>query len=354
MKDNSDQKNMNFSQLSKDEKSYLKQKIQGSVYRYILRKRSLKFVSGAAAAAVVIFFSVSIFNRVMPNSSDLENFAKAQKDQSSNGHVNLILSDKKNIEIAEDNSTIAYSNSGQNVKIGTSKLVSQETLEQKDIVYNTLIVPYGKRSEIVLADGSKVWLNSGSKLIFPAVFLGEKREVYLEGEAIFEVTHNKEQAFVVKTDKQDIEVLGTIFNVSNYPEDNNIYTVLKSGSIQLSYKNNSILHTTEHIQISPNTLVTYNKKDQAIATDTVVVDKYFSWRDGIFIFKNDSLKSIMKKIARYYNVEIVINDQNLANQTFSGYLDVKESIENVMETIKETETSRFEYHLSKNNQLIIN
>jgi len=353
MKDNSNQ-NMNFSQLSTEEKSYLKQKIKGSVYRYILRKRSLKFVLGAAAAAVVILFSVSIFNRVLPNSSPLENFANAQKDQSSNGHVKLILSDKKNIEIAEDNSTIAYSHSGQNVKIGTSKLIRQETLEQKDIVYNTLIVPYGKRSEIVLADGSKVWLNSGSKLIFPAVFLGDKREVYLEGEAIFEVIHNEKQAFVVKTDKQNIEVLGTVFNVSNYPEDNNIYTVLKSGSIQLSYKNNSILQTTEHIQISPNTLTTYNKMDQSIATDSVDVEKYFSWRDGIFIFKNDSLKSIMKKIARYYNVEIVINDQNLANQTFSGYLDVKESIENVMKTIEETETSRFEYQLTENNKLIIN
>ncbi|MCJ7759490.1 MAG: FecR domain-containing protein [Gillisia sp.] len=353
MKDKSSQK-MNFSELSKDEKSSLKHKITSSVYSYIKRKRNSKYALSFAAASVVILLTVGLFNVIKTESSPIEKFAKTQKDKSLNNHVKLILSDSKNIEIAEDNSTIAYSNSGQNVTIGTSKSISQETSKKNDIVFNTLIVPYGKRSEIVLADGSKVWLNSGSKLIFPAAFVGDKREVYLEGEAIFEVTHNKKKPFVVKTDKQDIEVLGTVFNVSNYTDDTTISTVLKSGSIQLSYKNNSISQTIEHVKISPNTLAVYNKMDQAIETNTVNVEKYFSWREGIFVFKNDSLKSIMKKIARYYNVEIVINDQNLANQTFSGYLDVKENIENVMKTINETETSQFEYYITENNKLIIN
>jgi transmembrane sensor len=353
MKDNSSQ-NMNFSPLSNDEKSYLKHKITSSVYNYIQRKRSRKLVLGLAAASVAVIFSIGIFNSTITDSSPIEKFAKTQKDQSSNNHVKLILSDSKNIEIAEENSTIAYSNAGQNVTIGSSKPIRQETLKQNEIVFNTLIVPYGKHSEIVLADGSKVWLNSGSKLIFPSNFIGDKRKVYLEGEAIFEVTHNKKRPFVVKSDKQNIEVLGTVFNVSNYKDDDNIYTVLKSGSIQLSYKNNSFLGTTEHVKITPNTLATYNKNDKAIQTNTVSVEKYFSWRDGIFVFKNDSLKYIMKKIARYYNVEIVINDQNLANQTFSGYLDVNENIENVIKTIKETETSQFEYHITENNKLIIN
>ncbi|MCB0445792.1 MAG: FecR domain-containing protein, partial [Gelidibacter sp.] len=350
---NNSSQNMDFSELSKDEKSQLKHKITSSIYSYIIKRRRVKYALGITAAAVVILFSISVFNTTKQESA-IEKFAKTQKNQSLDNHVNLILSDSKTVEIAEDNSTIAYSNSGQQVTIGTSKSVSQEASKKNDVVFNTLIVPYGKRSEIVLADGSKVWLNSGSKLIFPATFIDDKREVYLEGEAIFEVTHNKKQPFIVQSDNQSIKVLGTIFNVSNYADDDAIYTVLKSGSIQLSYKSTAFLHSTEHVKITPNTLATYNKANGNVKTNTVEVEKYFSWRDGIFIFKNDALKSIMKKIARYYNVEVVINDETLANQKFSGYLDVKENIEHVMQTIKNAETSSFEYHITDTNKLIIN
>jgi len=352
VKDNNPQ-TIESTSLSKDEKLRLKHKITDSIYSYIKRKRGIKYTL-SAAATVAILISIGIFNTSKNESSSIEEFAKTVKDNSPNDNVKLILSNNKNVEITENNSTIAYSNTGRNVAIGSSKSVSQESSKHNSVVFNTLLVPYGKRSEIVLSDGSKVWLNSGSKLIFPAAFTGKKREVYLEGEAIFEVAHNIKQPFVVKLDKQDIEVLGTVFNVSNYKDDDTIYTVLKSGSIQLSSKNNSSLHALDHVKIIPNTLATYNKIDKTIKTNTVNVDKYFSWRDGIFIFKNDSLKSIMKKIARYYNVEIFINDQKLANQTFSGYLDVNENIENVMKIINETETSQFEYHITEKNKLIIN
>ncbi|GGG54929.1 FecR family protein [Bizionia arctica] len=349
MEKNKSSQNIDFTELSKDEKSQLKHRITDSIYSYIQKKRRMKYALGIAAASVIILFSIGIFHTENQESA-IEKFAKTQKDQSPVNHINLILGDSKKIEITEDHSTIAYSNSGQNVTIGNSKSVSQQASKANNVIFNTLIVPYGKRSEIVLTDGSKVWLNSGSKLIFPATFLGNTREVYLEGEAIFEVTHNKQQPFIVKSGNQNIEVLGTVFNVSNYADDDAIYTILKSGSIQLSYKNNK----KEQFKILPNTLATYNRLGEDLKTKTVDVDKYFSWRDGVFIFKNDALKSIMKKIARYYNVEVVINDANLANQKFSGYLDVTEDIEHVMQTIKAAEVSTFEYHITNTNQLIIN
>lgn len=342
-----------YTELSKDDKTRLKSKITISIYNYIKRRQMVKYTL-ASAATIAILFAFGVFDTNKKVSSTIVDFAKTVKSQTPDHNVKLILSNNKKVEITEDNSTIAYSNSGQNVTIGTSKSVSQETLNYNSLVYNTLLVPYGKRSEIVLSDGSKVWLNSGSKLIFPAAFTSEKREVYLEGEAIFEIAYYINHPFIVKLENQDIEVLGTVFNVSNYIDDEAIFTVLKSGSIQLSYINSSISNPIGNIKITPNMLAIYNKKDNAIKTSTVDIEKYFSWRDGIFIFKNDSLRSIMKRIARYYNVEIEINDQYLANQTFSGYLDVKENIENVMKTIKETETSQFEYHMEANNKLIIN
>nr|WP_321229696.1 FecR domain-containing protein [uncultured Psychroserpens sp.] len=353
MKDNRSHK-MNFDEISKEEKSQLKHKIINSAHIYRQKKRRVQYTMSFVAASVVLLFSIGVFNYMKQDVSPIEAFVNTTQDQGKSNEIKLILSDAKDVEIPENDSAITYSNNGQNVSFGNSKTISQELSAQKEIVFNTLIVPYGKRSEIVLSDGSKVWLNSGSKLVFPASFSEEKREVYLEGEAIFEVTHNKKQPFIVKSKDQDIEVLGTVFNVSNYADDDSILTVLKSGSVQINYNNDNLISSKSHLKIVPNTLATYNKKDKNVFTKTVDVETYFSWRDGVFIFKNDALKTIMKKLSRYYNVDIIINDDNLSNQTFSGYLDVNEDLDHVLQIINEAETSPFAYELTKNNQLIIN
>lgn len=348
------QKNVNFKRLSKQEKANLKRRITGAVYSHIKRGRLLKYGIGITAAAVVILLSIGVFNNSNSKPASIEGFAKTVKDIESTDKVQLVLSDAYNIEIADDNSAISYSSTGEQVQIGQEHSVSQKSTHKEKPVFNTLIVPFGKRSEIILSDGSKVWLNSGSKLTFPAQFSENRREVYLEGEAVFEVVHRQKQPFLVKSEHHEIEVLGTVFNVSNYKDDNAIYTVLQSGSIQINLTENQRFDTQKNIKITPGTLATYDKEEKAIKTKSVVTAPYFSWRDGVFIFKNDSLKSIMKKISRYYNVEVVINDKKLANETFSGYLDVKENIEHVMQTIKATQSSEFDYQLTQDNKLIIN
>jgi transmembrane sensor len=346
--------NINFNQLSTEEKSQLKHKIENTVFAYAQKKRGVKYVFGFVAASVVMLFSVGIFNYVKQEVSPIETFANISIGQNGTNEVKLILKDANTIKITEENLGITYSNSGENVFIGNAKSVNQKLEEPNKVVFNTLIVPYGKRSEIVLSDGSKVWINSGSKLTFPARFLEGRREVYLEGEAVFDVTHNKNQPFIVKSKHQDIEVLGTVFNVSNYADDSAVYTVLKSGSINLHYKNNNFISFQNELKITPNTLATYDKGTRELKIKTVEVETYFSWIDGVFIFKNDPLKSIMKKLSRYYNVEIIIKDNDLANHVFSGYLDVNQDLEHVMQTIKEAESSQFDYKFTSNKKLIIN
>lgn len=348
------QKNINFQSLSKQERAQLKQRITGSVYGYVKRGRLLKYGIGITSLVVIVLLSIGVFHTPQSRVSSIETFAKTIQDLEPSNKVQLVLSDDHNIEISEDNSAISYSSTGEQVQIGKEHSVSQKISHNEKTIFNTLIVPFGKRSEIVLSDGSKVWLNSGSKLIFPAQFTADKREVYLEGEAVFEVAHRQKQPFIVKSEHQDIEVLGTVFNVSNYKDDAAIYTVLQSGSIQISLTDDNLINTEKSIKITPGTLATFDKKEKVIQTQSVATEPYFSWRDGIFIFKNDSLKSIMKKISRYYNVEVVIYDQGLADETFSGYLDVKETIENVIQTIKATQPSEFNYQLTPNNKLIIN
>ena len=345
--------NLNFQKLSRKDKSLLKKRIYGSIYAYRRRKYAFRFAAVGLSAIVAIFLSFSLFNAKDPNSA-IEKFAEIHNDKTTNQDVQLILNGNKNISITEKVAQISYSNSGEEVSIGKSNSVTQYAASPSGPIFNTLIVPFGKRSEIVLSDGSKVWLNSGSKLIFPARFNVEKREVYLEGEAIFEVSHNKNKPFFVKSKNHEIQVLGTLFNVSNYNDDDAIYTVLKSGSVQINYTSNTLFNSEKNIKMKPGTKVTFNKTKLDVKEANVDVEPYFSWRDGVFIFKNDPLKSIMKKISRYYDVEIIITDDARANETFSGYLDVKDSIESVLETIKETEPPGFEYKFSADHKIIIN
>ena len=354
MKDQS-HKNINFQSFTKAEKAKLKRRIDRSIFGYVRRRKLLKFGTGISVVTIFIFLSIHLFNTPNPNaSSSIETFAKNVKDQKPSDKVQLVLSADHHVEISEDYSSIVYSSTGEQVQIGIDHSVNQNTSENHKTVFNTLMVPYGKRSEIMLSDGSKVWLNSGSKLVFPAQFLEDRREVYLEGEAIFEVSHHKKQPFLVKSEHHVIEVLGTVFNVSNYKDDPAIFTVLQSGSIQINVTEDKGFDAQKVFKITPGTLATFDKDGRGIKKKIVETAPYFSWRDGVFIFKNDSLKSIMKKISRYYNVEIIINDQNMANETFSGYLDVKENIEHVMQTIKDTESSKFDYHWTQENQLTIN
>ena len=337
--------------ITDKEKSQLRKKITVSVSQSIRRKRYKKYGLGLAAASLVVFFSINIFINKTEERSPIDSYVKTSHSGRIPEQVRLILSDNQNVEITNSDSNISYSNTGEQVTIGSTKSVNQKTLKDQKVVFNTLIVPYGKRSSIELADGSKVWLNSGSKLVFPAAFTQEQREVYLEGEGIFEVAHDNKHPFIVKSGGQNIEVLGTVFNVRNYHDDAAISTVLKSGSIKISYHNNISENSFESITIVPNTLAVYDRYDKQIKTQKVEVEKYFSWRDGIFIFKNDSMQSIMKKISRYYNIQIVINNKDLENTTFSGYLDVKDRVDKVIKTIQETTT--FNYTII-DNKIIIN
>ena len=344
---------INFDDISNNEKRQLKNRITDSIHSHIQKKRRLRYGITVAAASVVILLSIGIFNNVINKDSQIESFVKTldNSDPESIHTVKLLLNNNQNIEISDANASISYSASGEEVTIGDLESVNQESKKNKAIAFNTLIVPYGKRSEIKLADGSKVWLNSGSKLVFPVSFVGDKREVYLEGEAIFEVSHDKNYPFIVKANNHEIEVLGTVFNVSNYTDENSINTVLKSGSVQINFKNDSFLNSSESIRIKPGTMAVYHRNNKYITESKVDVEKHFSWREGIFIFKKDPLDVIMKKISRYYNIDIIISDEVLANETFSGYLDVKDNVENVINSIKET--TDFQYSINED-QIIIN
>lgn len=337
------------------EKNVLKHKILKSVNKITKRKRRTQIALGVVTCA--IFLGGTGFYFLKTPSSSITEFVNASKniDVNKTQDVVLILGEGQNLNIGEKNSTINYSNTGEKVTIDSGKEVTQETSKNNKTLYNTLLVPYGKRTKIKLSDGSIVWLNSGSKLVYPSVFNANKRELYLEGEAIFDVAHNKSKPFIVISQNQEIEVLGTVFGVTSYSDENTINTVLKSGSVQISYnKDASYPSSSDKMKISPGTIASYNKNNKGIISEKVNVDNYFSWRDGVLIFKNNDLQYIMKRLSRYYNIKIDIENPVFlnANETFSGYLDLNEDINKVMENIKES--TNMNYTTLNENNIIIN
>jgi len=335
--------------LTEKEKEDLKSRINHSIQDYKKKrkkKRLAYFLSMVAAVVFVVLLSVCFINDFYDTTA-IEKYVDntTSIDLSKEKDVKLILNDNEEIKITEVESSIEYSTSGKQIQINDIKKVNQS--EEN---YNTIIVPYGKQTKITLSDGTKVWLNAGSKLFYPSVFREDKREVYLTGEAIFDVSHNKEHPFYVRTKDYDIKVLGTVFNVSSYRDDAYTSTALQAGSVEIKYDSNSILGKSK-TRITPGTLAQYNHASKKMITSVVDIKKYMVWRDGVFIFKNDRLDDITKKLSRYYKINVEVNNERLKNETFSGYLDLKDSIENVIEVIKETSDISYEKH---RNKIIIN
>lgn len=282
----------------------------------------------AVAAVLAVFLSVGIYLRSMNTDSSYQ-FSTAEL---ASEEARLVLHDGKQIDLQRNNSTIAIT--GEQILVNDHALaeVSANEKNQKTAL-NEVIIPYGKRSELLLADGTKVWLNAGSRFAFPAEFTGKTREVYLQGEAYFDVAKCKGKGFVVNVDKLDIEVLGTKFNVSAYPDLEQVETVLIEGKVELSAEN-SLGMTLGSTSLSPMHKATFSKKERNIAvTEAPDADRYAAWVEGWLEFSQQSISSIFSQIERYYNVEISLSNSLQQEGKISGKLDLKESPEEVMKAL---------------------
>ena len=208
------------------------------------------------------------------------------------------------------------------------------------IVYNYLTVPRGGEFFVKLSDGTKVWLNSDSKLKYPVQFTGNSRKVeLLYGEAYFEVspsTIHQGAHFVVATQHQVIEVLGTEFNIKAYKEDKFIATTLVGGKITLT--NNETKqqeYLTSHQQLKLNT------KTNKLSIHKVDPENVICWKNGFFKFKNKSLEEIMVVLSRWYDMEVIFKDKDLEKKKFNGVFSKKQQIESILKSIQKTQKASF-------------
>ncbi len=225
-----------------------------------------------------------------------------------------------------------------------------ETMDE--LVYNTLTIPNGQRFDIILSDNSHVYLNAGSSLRYPVTFLpGKKRQVYLQGEAFFEVSKDKDHPFVVTSDNMDVEVLGTKFNVSAYPEEEDISTVLVEGSVKVNANQSIDLDQDHSLLLIPGHMAQWDRKSKSAQMEKVDTDQYTSWMQGKLVLRGMKFREIIKKLERHYGVIIDNKNESLNNRTFTATFDV-ESMEEVLNTfVSET---KFEYKIEGKQITILN
>ena len=305
--------------------------------RTFLPHPNIGFWSGIAAtflllAGVYFYNQNTVETSTVPISIENDPNSGVITLQLDNGTIETI-SENGERKITTTNGNLVASQQGNTLQYTAAE-------DQNKLVYNTLNIPFGRQFDLVLSDGTKVKLNSGSSIKYPVRFLkGQDRKVFLKGEAYFDVTTDKAHPFIVNADEMNIRVLGTQFNLSFYPEDEDISTVLVEGAVVL-YKEGADINTNTSSQLVPGQMAEWNKINNTMTVKEVDTNIYTAWKDGYLLFKASSFYSIRSKLERHFNITIEDRSGRLANQIYTATFR-NETIEEILEAFKED--THFEY-----------
>lgn len=194
--------------------------------------------------------------------------------------------------------------------------------------FQSIYVPAGQRAELMLADGTKVWLNSRSTLTFPGEFNGEIRNVKLDGEGYFAVARNEKQPFIVETNKCNVKVLGTEFNVMAYATDSIWETSLLKGAVEILVPGS----TANGMRLEPNTMASL--KGNKLLKSPIKESDYFLWREGLLCFNNVSLREMIEKLKLYYGVDIIVNNSKILKNRYTGKFRTRDGVEHVLRVLR--------------------
>ena len=229
---------------------------------------------------------------------------------------------------------------GNQIKVDSTVLsylpVNNKSELFQDIVYNRLSVPKGGEYRIELEDGTKVWINSASRLRYPVVFSGDTREVYLEGEAYFEVRRDVVRPFIVHSGEQKVTVLGTSFGISCYAGEVNNYTTLVSGKVKVDFERGK-----QSCVLEPGMQVAYNKESGVAMERKVDVAEFVAWKDGKYIFKQKRLEDILSTLSRWYDFEVFYRNEDVKEVLFSGELRRFDDFSYLLRLIERTSDVKF-------------
>lgn len=323
-----------------------KKEILDTIFHKLKKKNHFRtFIQATStiAAIAIIGLFITLFTNTNNNKSSTENTIIGQTLPEEDvyiisGESKTKLSNNSNLELTKDKKALITDSAKRTKEV----VLAEATM-------NRLVVPYGKRSNITLADGTKVWINSGTQLDFPSEFVGKNREINVNGEIYIEVKEDKKRPFIVTTNKMSVKVYGTAFNVTAYKEEDSNSIVLVEGKVGVKANGNSkesYLQPNEKLDLTVNGMV---KK-------VVDVSEYISWTRDVLEFEETPISEILKKVGRYYNVRFENSPEIALNElTCSGKLFLSNSLDSVMTSISALSSTKYKrenniIHIKKRNE----
>lgn len=286
----------------------------------------------AVAASIVLVSSIIFYSYQQQKEQSTHNPKTAQTSAIVPGtnRAFLTLADGEKIALNEAANKVLAAQLGDGVAVKEGTLSYATNLLAAKDKFNLIEIPRGGQYRVDLPDGSKVWLNAESSLRYPLTFDHNERKVTLTGEAYFEIAKDKNRPFKVVTGTQTVEVLGTHFNVSAYQNDDETKTTLLEGSVRIT-KNNGTGNDQTVVLRPDEEAINYNAKPLQVRQ--VDAEQSVAWKNGNFIFEHEDISSIMKKIARWYDIEISYAGSK-STDLFTGTISRKKSLNNVLEMLQ--------------------
>jgi len=313
----------------------LYQKIENFFTQHHKSKRKVRLrMMMRYAASFILILSIGAAIPIIYFARNANSYTEIASSSSNSKVAKLTLSGGEEILLKEAQSDLQFNAAGNQIKIDRDSIINyNKKVDPKAMAQ--VSIPYGKRSNILLSDGTKVCLNAGSKLVFPQKFSGKNRKVFLKGEAYFDVFKNKDIPFIVSTNNMNVIVHGTSFNIRDNDSENELEVVLVEGAVSL--KENSVMDLlSKEIKLIPNQKAVYNKTDNKTSVESNVdIAYYVSWKEGLLEFNRESILNVFKRLSQYYNVSFVTQSSLELNRRISGKLDLKDSLEEVMKVVSD-------------------
>lgn len=322
-------------------------RMRETIMAHLQTEKSVKkllpsWIKIVAAASIVITVGISLFLYKSNNPEIIKkpivNDALTNDVAPGKNRATLTLSDGRKVLLAAASNGQLAEQAGVKIrKTSDGQLIYEsKTSDTKSVqpVSNTLSTANGETYALVLPDGSKVWLNAATSLKYPASFANLKeRVIELSGEAYFEVSKDKSRPFIVKSAEQEVKVLGTHFNINSYADEMYTRTTLLEGAVRVSIGSN-------YIALQPGKQVSLNKKQGNLVVSEVDVEEVMAWKNGNFVFMNEDIKSVMKKISRWYDVEVVY-EQDVSKKAVWGTISRFRNVSQVLNMLEMTGVVKF-------------
>ena len=317
--------------LSAPSQNKLWKRIEHQNKHYDRRFVRLWVWSGSVAASICLLLVATWFKASSPKPDTVDYISIMQSFEAIDetpDKVQLVLSNNQRITIDGKETQLEYEEEGwvninKNVKMPVSDNVSGEQ------VFNQLVVPVGKRSKLSFNDGTRIWVNSGSKIVYPVNFEKFKRELFVEGEIYIDVNPDPERPFIVHTKVIDVRALGTQFNVSAYTDQPDLQVTLVSGKVEIQHDGSS-----KEI-LKPSQLFSYNEQNHDFSITMVDVSDYIAWKEGYYTFCHQDLGTVLTKLSMYYDIQFKWNEK-IRELSCSGKFDLKDNLQETLKTLEKT------------------